>query len=206
VPGAIRWDWKDPRGQRRLSTVEDHILWSYSMLSISRQIMERRLNGDTDPFPRGRSKACNIEMTKYQSREKNISPLDRDDWLAQNGIKVCAHCGADGPKFHIDHLIPSSRLKDRLDLNQVRSCAYCNLNRGNKDLMHWHRQRQTFPTLGVLRRYLKLCYFYSKTRGCLGAATGEAVESGLPFDPRLLPRKFPSIDALVWDYAYPNVR
>ena len=205
MPESIKWDWSDPKRLRKLVTVEDHILWSYAMLSITRQIMEGRRKGKPDRFHGGRTKWANIEMTQYQRQRRNISTLDRDDALAQDGIKVCAHCGISGPKFQWDHLIPQSRLVgEYVALNQVRSCPNCNMSRGNTDLMDWHRQRQTFPTLGVLRRYLKLCYFYARRGGRLGVPSDEAVQDGLPFDPRYLPRKFPGIEHLVWDYAHPN--
>lgn len=78
------------------------------------------------------------------------------------------------------------------------------MSRGDKDLMLWHRLNQTFPTLGVLRRYLKICYFHAKQSGRISDAAGDAVRDGLPFDPRHLPRTFPEAEALVWDYAHPD--
>lgn len=62
----------------------------------------------------------------------------------------------------------------------------------------------TFPSLGVLRRYLKLCYFYAQQRDFLAEPVGIALQNGLPFDPRNLPRKFPPVEKLIWDYAYPD--
>ncbi len=201
----LRWDWSDPKRQRALKTVEDHIFWSYSMLSVTRQIMHDRISGKPDRLAGSNIKWTNIEMTKYQRQTRNISTLDRDDRLAQGGIRVCAHCGMTAPEFQWDHLIPRSKLAgDYIALNQVRSCPGCNMSRGNKDLMLWHRQNQTFPALGVLRRYLKLCYFYARKCGCLGAPACDAVQGGLPFDPRHLPRKFPAVEVLVWDFAHPD--
>lgn len=203
MSGVIAWNWAEPQKQRQLKSVADHVFWPYAMLSISRQIMQDKARGAPDRFPGGRTKWTNIEMSTYQKELRNISSLDRDDMLAQNGDRVCAHCGANGPKFHFDHLIPTSKLSGaHIDLNQVRSCPSCNMKRGNKDLMLWHRQAQTFPTLGVLRRYLKLCYFFAKDRNLLHEAAEDAVHNGLPYDPRLLPRKFPDVTILIWDHAY----
>lgn len=205
MPEPLRWDWSEPKRQRALVTVEEHILWSYAMLSITRQMMNDRRKGSPDRFAGGRTKWSNIEMTRYLQQKRNISTLDRDDALAQDGIKVCAHCSVNAPKFQWDHLIPRSKLLgEYVALNQVRSCPNCNISRGNKDLMYWHRQNQTFPTLGVLRRYLKLCYFYAKQGECLGVPAVSAVQDGLPFDPRTLPRQFPAVEDLVWDYAHPD--
>ena len=202
---SIRWDWSESKRQRKLTTVEDHIFWSYALLSVSRQIMKDRQNGKPDRLLEGRRKWANIEMVKYQRQIRNISTLDRDDRLAQDGLKVCAHCGTTAPKFQWDHLIPRSKLPaEYVAFNQVRSCPRCNVSRGNNDLMLWHRLNQTFPSLGVLRRYLKLCYFYAEQRKCLDSPACEAAEIVLPFDPRLLPRTFPAVEDLVWDYAHPD--
>lgn len=205
MPEATRWEWSDPGKQRELTTVEDHIFWSYAMLSVTRQRMKDQKSGKPNRFPGGRSKWANIKMTRYQHGSRNISTLDRDDRLGQEGLRACAHCGTLAPEFQWDHLIPRSKLNgEYIGLNQVRSCPSCNRSRGNKDLMLWHRQKQTFPTLGVLRRYLKLCYFHAKQRNFLGNPARDAVQNGLPFDPRLLPRKFPAVEALVWDHAHPD--
>lgn len=61
-----RWEWSEPKRQRQLTTVEDHILWTYAVLSITRQMMKDREKGKPDRFPGGRTKWANIEMTKYQ--------------------------------------------------------------------------------------------------------------------------------------------
>jgi len=64
---------------RKLVTVEDHILWTYALLSVKRQIMKARIEGKPDRFPGNLTKWANIEMTMYQRGSRNISTLDRDD-------------------------------------------------------------------------------------------------------------------------------
>lgn len=127
------WDWSEPKGQRRLHTVSDHIFWSYSALTVTRIAMECMKDGRANPYPDGRTKGTNMMMKKYETLQKNITNLDRDDRLAQGGLAVCAHFGCSVPKYHYDHLIPQSRIKDDyIPLNQVRSCPHCNTSRGNK--------------------------------------------------------------------------
>lgn len=204
MPDMTPWDWPDPNRHRALVSVDDHILWSYAMLSITRQQMRDQQRGKADRFSSGRTKWANIEMTRYQRRKVTISTLDRDDALAQDGAKACAHCGTATPPFQWDHLVPRSRLKGGyIAFNQVRSCRHCNTSRGNMDLMGWHRRNRTFPALGVLRRYLKLGYFHAQAARLLTIPADQAILQGLPFDPRLLPRKFPDAQILVWDFAYP---
>lgn len=205
MSGPTPWDWHDPKRLRQLVTVQDHILWSYAMLSICRQMMAAASHGKPDRFAGNRVKWANIEMSRFQRGERNISTLDRDDVLAQDGRRVCAHCGLAKPPFHWDHLIPRSKLAgETIALNQVRACPPCNLTRGATDLMLWHRQRHTFPTLAILRRYLKLCHQIAASRGLLELPTDVAIAKGLPFDPRYLPRRFPNVQDLTWDFAHPD--
>ena len=203
---VTHWDWQSPKRMRALKTVEDHILWSYSLLSVSRRMMKECKSSGANILEGGRTKWATIEMSKYISGKRVISNLDRDDILSHNGIRTCSHCGITLNDYHWDHLIPRKQLKGRyLALNQVLSCAACNQNRGAKDLMIWHSERNTFPTLSVLRRYLKLCHQYSHQNGILLMAIESAAESGMPFNPQHLPKKFPPIHDLVWDFAYPGI-
>jgi len=205
MSGQTPWDWRDPKRLRRLVTVQDHILWSYAMLSICRPMMAAAKNATPDRFAGSRVKWANIEMSRYQRGERNMTSLDRDDALAQDGRRVCAHCGQAKPPFHWDHLIPRSKLGgETVALNQVRACPPCNLSRGATDLILWHRQRQTFPTLAILRRYLKLCHQIAADKCLLHLPAEAAIAKGLPFDPRYLPRGFPKVHDLTWDFAYPD--
>ena len=198
MSGPVFWDWSDNRRQRKLTTVRDCILWSYAMLSVSRRAMKDLKAGKPYPYPQGRLKAANIEMTRYQRGQRNITSLDRDDRLAQDAFKICAHCGVVAEAYHWDHLIPQMRLVgEHLPLNQVRSCIPCNTGRGAKDLMEWHRVNKTFPSLAVLRRYLKLCYAYAERHDFLDQPLAEAMQQGLPFNPGEFPRRFPPVELLV---------
>ncbi|WP_076366980.1 HNH endonuclease [Phaeovulum vinaykumarii] len=200
-----RWTWSTPTGQRKLQSVADHVFWSYTLLSVTREIMVRMKAGQPNPFPNGRTKETNIRMSRYQRGLLNIRDLERDQALAEDGIRVCAHCGSHAPRYHRDHLIPRSRLGSVVLMgNVVRACPACNLSRGNRDLMIWHHDNETFPSLGILRRYLKICYFHARDQGRLDQPAAAAVTEGLPFDPRAFPRRFPPVNELVWDHAWPN--
>lgn len=191
--------------QRKLHSVEDCIFWSYSVLTATRIIMKCNATGRPNPYSTGRTKAANITMSKYQNKTMNIRNLDRDDALAQLSKPICAHCGKENSNYHLDHLIPKSKIKNMyIGLNQVVSCPKCNVSRGDKDLMKWYRQNDRFPTLGVLRRYLKICYFHAEQKNFLHLSVEKSMGRGIPFDPSALPQKFPPITQIVWDYAHPD--
>lgn len=202
------FDWRDRgRNQRRLETVRHHIIWCYSGLSVSRRLMRQaKMRGEGWIEPRSElSKMINRQMTWYLVGLHRMRSLDRDDQLALDGGKSCMHCGDSVAGYHMDHLVPTSRLGDTfVEYNQVRSCPRCNLRRGNKDLMIWYRENQAFPTMSVLRRYLKICFRLSDRMGLLDLPEDEAILKGLPFVPSALPRRFPPVGDLVWDHSYPG--
>ena len=202
------FDWHDRgRKQRKLVTVRHHIFWCYSALSVSRRFMkEAESAGDGWVEPRVKLTAMiNVMTAKYLDGALTMASLDRDDRLALDGDRVCMHCGKYAAKYHMDHLLPQSRLDGVfVECNQVRSCESCNLSRGNKDLMIWHRQKQTFPSLSILRRFLKVSFRVSERMGILDVSEEEARQNGLPFVPSALPRRFPPVRDLVWDYAHPE--
>ena len=202
------FDWRDRgRNQRKLVTVRDHILWCYSALSISRRLMkEAHAAGDGWVEPRSHlSKMINMMTKEYLDGRRKMRSLDRDDRLALDGEKVCMHCGSSAAQYHGDHLIPQRRLNGVfVEYNQVRSCPRCNLGRGDKDLLIWHREKQTFPSLSILRRYVKIGFRVSERMGMLDLPEDEARTEGLPFVPSALPRRFPPVGDLVWDHAHPG--
>lgn len=69
--------------------------------------------------------------------------------------------------------------------------------------MFWYRENDRFPTLAVLRRYLKLSYFFALEAGALSLPVAHDILGKLPFDPVSLPRAFPPVERLIWDFAHP---
>lgn len=68
--------------------------------------------------------------------------------------------------------------------------------------MRWYRERQAFPTLALMRHYLKLCYSITDAMGLLDRSPEDAVRAGLPFDPILLPSRYPPMAELIWDWRF----
>lgn len=100
----------------------------------------------------------------------------------------------------MDHLIPRSRGGGSDAENIVTCCKRCNSSRGNIDLMIWYRRLGRFPTLVVMRQYLKLCHKYAVTMGLMDVEVEEAGRRGLPFDPVALPEKYPDPERLRYDW------
>ena len=86
----------------------------------------------------------------------------------------------------VDHLIPRAKLGEDLAHNIVWACRSCNSSKGAKDVLEWHQEKGQFPTLVVLRRYLKLVALICDQRGCLDDPF-PAPNLDLPFDLERLP-------------------
>lgn len=198
-PGAV-WDWPESRVRRKVETVGRQIYWSYAGLSVTRQRMRAT---DSHQFINGRGMSTNIEFHRYVRGERRMGPLEREIREQALNAARCVHCGAADAR-EMDHLIPRSKGGYEMPFNTAPSCQRCNRSRGKKDLMLWYRKRRTFPCLALLRHYLKLCHACADRTDLLDKSVEDALAAGLPFDPRLLPTKYPPIDQLVWDWRFPN--
>lgn len=82
------------------------------------------------------------------------------------------------------------------------SCPNCNRSRRNTDLMLWHSQRKTFPTLSVLGRCTKLCRMAAKALSLNDESAEAALAKGLPFAPAIYRAGFQRLP--FWSAATPR--
>ncbi|MDB5392147.1 MAG: hypothetical protein JWM11_7793 [Planctomycetaceae bacterium] len=76
-----------------------------------------------------------------------------------NTSDSCYYCSSQDD-LTLDHLIPQfSGGKHSAD-NLVVPCRSCNSSKNRHDFLEWMAKKGIFPTLGLLRRYLKLAINY----------------------------------------------
>jgi hypothetical protein len=124
------------------------------------------------------------------SRKLQVSSLFKDErWKMENGAR-CVYCGST-ENLSVDHLFP--RIKGGADNveNLVCSCKSCNSSKGKKDLMAWYKERGQFPSIMVLRRYLKLVLQKCQELDFMDKAWEEVNDSALPFSLSEIPTNFP---------------
>lgn len=153
----MEWDWPESGIRRNTQTVQSRIYWSYAVLSVTRQVMK---DGAEVVAPLGRSRAFVGEYGRMMRGEKRMGALDREAGLLALHTPLCAHCGVHG--VEMDHLIPRAREGANLGFNTVPSCMRCNRSRGKLDLMRWYQRQRGFPSLALLRHYLKRFAFHLK--------------------------------------------
>ena len=167
-------------------TVAELIYWSYANLAMAHDGINRGL-------PTYDKISFIIRMRMYKvllSGKLQISSLFKDErWKMENGAR-CVYCGST-ENLSVDHLFP--RIKGGADNveNLVCSCKSCNSSKGKKDLVVWYKERGLFPSIMVLRRYLKLVYYQCVDLGIVDKAFDEVDESSLPFSLSEIPTNFP---------------
>lgn len=174
-----------------ISTVSDQIYYAYANLAMADYAVSKGLiKYDRTCFM--------IRSRLYKGLSKGdmkIHSLFDDEKLKlQNGTR-CVYCGAD-TEISIDHMIP--RIKGGTDIsdNLVCVCKSCNSSKGKKDLMDWYNEKNSFPPLMVLRRFIKLIYSYCWANGLLDLSLEDQRLDLLPFSVKSLPVNFPTPDKL----------
>lgn len=124
----------------------------------------------------------------------HIASIYEDEKYKLSNIK-CAYCSAT-ERLSLDHLFPRSLGGTDSGENLVYACSFCNSSKNNKDLLVWCVEKQVFPPILVLRRYLKLAYRAFETNGYLDFPFEEFTSCCSHFRLDLLPYEFPPPKAL----------
>lgn len=162
--------------QTALNTVAELIYWSYANLAMAHDGINRGIPTYDRTSFMIRSRLYNGLLTgKYQ-----IGTLfDDERWKMENGAR-CVYCGAK-ELLSVDHLFPRFKGGEDDPENLICCCKSCNSSKREKDLMQWHKERGQFPSVMVLRRFLKLVYKYCQTQGIMEQPWREVDDSAFPF-------------------------
>ena len=181
----------------KIETVRDKVAWSYANLAMARiAVKDGCLK--YEPLHYGiryklfdglRSGRMAMRSLYYDERQKMLLP------------QACAYCGTISG-LSIDHLVPRLLAGKDDGVNLVCACRSCNSSKQGRDLLAWMHSKGTFPSLYVLRRYLKLVALRCEELGIWDDKLESALARDLPFSLKLLPTKFPSLpDLRLWIVA-----
>ncbi|WP_395090888.1 HNH endonuclease [Armatimonas sp.] len=110
--------------------------------------------------------------------------------------QACCYCGTT-EALSIDHLIPQIKGGADYSDNLVWACRSCNSSKRDRDLLDWCQTKNTFPSILLLRRYMKLVARYCEEHELLDTLLADALKQNLPFKLQLLPYSFPALSTLV---------
>jgi hypothetical protein len=168
----------------KITTVGELLHWSYANLAMAHSAVTAKAEkyGRTHFMIRARLYAGLNRHTM------NIGPLADDERLKMVLPQACCYCGS-REFLSADHLIPTKRGGANSGDNLVWACRPCNSSKGARDVLEWLAERNEFPPVLLLRRYLKVAIEISVKRNLMDAPLAEAPE--LPFSLSAIPTVYP---------------
>lgn len=175
----------------QVSTVSELIFWSYANLAMAQNAVKRGI----DKYDKT-SYMIRLRLYKGLTTGKMQihSLFDDEKFKVINGAK-CIYCGS-VENLSIDHIFPRAQGGSDDSDNLVCSCKNCNSSKGKMDLMGWHTQKGEFPSLMVLRRYLKLVFQFCANNQILDNLIEEVDDERFPFKLSFIPTKYPKPEEL----------
>lgn len=177
-------------------TVREQIAWSYANLARAHAALNDGVTKYKVVHHAIRSKLYHGLLSGKMSMR---SLLD-DERLKMTAPQACYYCGAKGA-LAVDHLIPRIRGGPNEADNLIWACRACNSSKQGRDMLAWATSKGFFPSLLLLRRYLKIVARFCEENGHMDMELSNSTEADMPFDVSLLPTKFPPLAELkLWVY------
>ena len=182
---------KKPRKPPDIDIVGDHIAWSYANLARADAALQDGATSYKTIHHMIRAKLFKGLKTGTMA----MRTLYDDERIKMTMPRVCSYCGSED-NLSVDHLIP--RIKGGADEsdNLILACRACNSSKQGRDMLVWMDKKDAFPSIWLLRRYLKLVARYCEDNDLLGVPLPDALKRDLPFDLTLLPHVFPPLTEL----------
>jgi len=167
-----------------LKTVGELLHWSYANLAMAHSAITAR----AEKYGRAQFMIRSRLYAGLNKQTMNIAPLADDERLKMVLPQACCYCGS-RDYLSVDHLIPTKRGGANTGDNLVWACRSCNSSKRARDALEWLMEKNQFPPILLLRRYLKLAIEMSQERNLMDTPLAEAPE--LPFSLSAIPQAFP---------------
>lgn len=161
----------------KLKTVSDQIWWTYACLCGAHAALQNNFEKYSETY----------ETRMRQWKRKDMRDFE-DDAFEKMIRNTCCHCGKE--EATRDHLIPKSKVDRELGSdNLIQACKSCNSSKRDHDLFEWMEARDDFPSILVMKQYLKLIRHYCENHGLMEISL-EEIPVDLPFDIGRLPTSY----------------
>ncbi|MEN6519727.1 MAG: HNH endonuclease [Armatimonadota bacterium] len=172
-----------------IATVGEYLYWSYANLGMA----HAALSSGAHSYGRVHYIIRNKLYRGLVNGTMHLGSLKEDERLKLVMPQACCYCGSI-TELTLDHLIPTSKGgKDTAD-NIVWACKSCNSSKGAMDVLEWHEKTSRFPSVLLLRRYLKLVIEFCDCNGLMESNLNDLLQ--LPFSLRCIPQEFPELNTL----------
>lgn len=168
-----------------ISTVGELLHWSYANLAMA----HAAVSASAEKY--GRTHFM-IRARLYAGLRKqimSIGSIAEDERLKMIFPQACCYCGS-REFLSVDHLIATKRGGEDRGENFVWACRSCNSSKGARDVLEWLDEKNKFPSLLLLRRYLKIAIEICRERDVMDTPLCDA--QTLPFSLSAIPRNYPS--------------
>ncbi len=167
-----------------INTIGELLHSSYANFAMAHAALSKKVEkyGRTEYMIRARLYAGLNKQTM------NIGPLVHDERLKMTLPQACCYCGS-REFLAADHLIPKNRGGANSGDNLVWACRTCNSSKSDRDMLEWLQKKEQFPSILLLRRYIKLAIEICRERKVMDVPLAKAPE--LPFSLAAIPRSFP---------------
>jgi len=173
----------------KVSTIGEYLYWSYANLGMAHAALSK----GAQSYGRIHYVIRNKLYVGLTNGTMNLGSLKEDERLKLVLPQACCYCG-NMTGLTLDHLIPISKGGQDIADNIVWACKSCNSSKGATDVLEWHQRMCRFPSLLLLRRYLKIAIGFCDREGLLEVNLGDLPQ--LPFSLRSIPQTFPELITL----------
>lgn len=181
----------------KINTVGELLHWSYANLAMA----HAAITAESNEYGRMQFMIRTRLYAGLNKQTMRIGPLVEDERLKMFLPQACCYCGSQ-EFLSADHLIPTKRGGANSGENLVWACRSCNSSKCAHDALEWLAKREQFPSILLLRRYLKLAIEMCHERNLMNTSLDAAPE--LPFSLSAIPRSFPPPGELqLWVVAIP---
>jgi len=167
-----------------ITTVGELLHWSYANLAMAHSA----ITANAEKYGRTQFMVRSRLYAGLNQGTMNIGALADDERLKMILPQACCYCGS-REHLSVDHLVPTKRGGANTGENLVWACRSCNSSKCARDALEWLAERNQFPPVLLLRRYLKLAIEMARERDLMNAPLTAAPD--LPFSLSAIPRWYP---------------
>ena len=167
-----------------ITTLGELLHWSYANLAMAHSAVTAK----AEKYGRVQFMIRSRLYKGLNNQSMSIGPLADDERLKMVLPQACCYCG-NRDYLSVDHLIPTKRGGANTGDNLVWACRSCNSSKCARDALEWLVEKNQFPPILLLRRYLKLAIEISRERNLMATPLAEVPE--LSFSLSAIPKAFP---------------
>lgn len=184
---------------KTLNTIKDKIFWAYANLAMAHSAVSKKQKNYSRIIYIIRSRLFK-GLSNGTMQIRTLFDDEKNKYVAGN---ICSYCGS-FDNLTLDHIVPKKLLGRDISDNLILVCKSCNSSKGTKDLFEWMSSKNKFLPLLVIRRHLKLLYYFCDENDLLDKSLNEVNNFSIPFKFNYIPIDYPQPDNLILTYKSSN--